>query len=127
MCNLGVYVLRPYNMFLSPIVEERINIDRTFSFQSSGLRVGTLTRHQLTILATEFLLGHGFDFEGPFRRGLPYLSRNEEATAIKNEKARLDRNAIADIHLRPDEVDALEFVRRTRGKILKWLKLPVSR
>lgn len=107
----GGYIARPYNMYLNPVLEERLNIDRTFSFQSSSV---------------DFLMTHGFSMEGPFSNGLPYLSREEEEVAVKGEKARLDRTSIADIHLRADEVEALELVRSTRRKVKRWLKLPAS-
>ena len=107
----GVYIARPYNLFLDPVLRERLNIDRTFSFQSSSV---------------DFLLGHGFSIDGPFYNGLPYLSRAEQEEAMKGEKARLDRNNIADIQLGEDEAEALELVRNVRHKVRKWLKLRVS-
>ena len=106
----GVYIARPYNLYLDPVLKERLNIDRTFSFQSSSV---------------DFLLMHGFSIDGPFYKGLPYLSREEESRAIKGERARLDRNNIADIQLGNDEHEALELVKNVRQKVRKWLSLPV--
>lgn len=106
----GVYIARPYNIYLNPVVGERLNIDRIFSFQSS---------------AVDFLMTHGFSIEGPFYNGLPYLSREEEATAIKGERTRLDRTSVADIHLNENETEALDLVRTVRQKVKKWLKLTV--
>lgn len=33
---LGVYVVRPYNFFLNPVPDERMNVERIFSYQSGG-------------------------------------------------------------------------------------------
>ena len=107
----GLYTLRPYNMYINPVLKERLQIDRMFSFQSS---------------CVDFLLTHGFSMEGPFLKGLPYLSREEEHVAVEGEKTRLDRNAILDIELRKDEVESIEFVQRMRQKIEGWLKLRVG-
>ena len=106
----GVYTLRPYNMYLNPVIKERLHVDRVFSFQSS---------------CVDFLLTHGFSIDGPFLKGLPYLSREEEYAAIEAEKSRLDRNSIPDIELRADEVESIDFVRGMRRKIESWLKLKV--
>ena len=32
----AVYTALPYNMFLNPVLEERLEVERTFSFQSTG-------------------------------------------------------------------------------------------
>jgi poly(A)-specific ribonuclease len=66
------------------------------------------------------LLGHGFNIGAPFIKGVPYLSREEEATAIEIEAARRDKFAIEDIHLRSDEVESIRFVQRVREDISKW-------
>ena len=84
-----------------------------------------LLQFPLNIQATAFLLSQGFDIEGPFKKGLPYLSREDEAIATEREIARLDKNAIADIHLEPHETESIDFVRGTRVKIQKWFKLAV--
>lgn len=101
----GKYVVKPYNFNLNPIIEERIGLDRTFSYQGS---------------AVEFLLCHGFRMELPFTRGVPYLSREEATLATKQALERLDRNNIEDIVLKEDEVEALEFMDEVRDAITKW-------
>ena len=58
--------------------------------------------------------------EAPFLKGVAYLSREEEVAALECEKSRSDRASIADIILRADEVEALNFVRRVRDEIRKW-------
>jgi poly(A)-specific ribonuclease len=62
----AIYVLRPYNFYLSPIITEDLEIERIWSYQDG---------------AVKFLLGHGFDMSAPFTRGVEYLSRNEEKLA----------------------------------------------
>ena len=56
----------------------------------------------------------------PFTKGVAYLSREEEATAIDIEAAKRDRNAIEDIQLRSDEVESIRFVRKAREEIENW-------
>lgn len=33
----GVYVVRPYNIFVKPITDGRLDVERIFSFQSGGI------------------------------------------------------------------------------------------
>lgn len=58
--------------------------------------------------------------EAPFLEGVPYLSRDEELLARKNAKARQDRYGIADIQLKNDDHESIEFVRRVRHEIHLW-------
>jgi poly(A)-specific ribonuclease len=74
----------------------------------------------LIYIAIEFLMRNGFDMGAPFFKGAPYLSRAEEATALAIEAAKSDKAKIEDIHLRPDEVDSINFVRRVRNEIEQW-------
>ncbi|MCJ1398292.1 hypothetical protein MMC11_001489 [Xylographa trunciseda] len=101
----GTYTARPYNFYLNPILEVKLDIERIFSFQSG---------------AVEFLLSHGFNMQAPFTLGVPYLSREEEITAMDMELARQNKAGIADIHLRSDEVESIQFVRKVREDIEKW-------
>ncbi|MCJ1283647.1 hypothetical protein MMC26_002978 [Xylographa opegraphella] len=103
--DTGTYTARPYNFYLNPILEVKLDIERIFSFQSG---------------AVEFLLSHGFNMQAPFTLGVPYLSREEEITAMDMELARQDKAAIADIHLSSDEVESIQFVRKVREDIIKW-------
>ena len=41
--SLGVYVTRPYNFFVNPIPDARLDIERVFAFQSGGIRVSSTT------------------------------------------------------------------------------------
>lgn len=65
-------------------------------------------------------MSHGFNMEAPFTKGVPYLSREEEQTAINLELSRQNKSEIADILLRPDETESIQFVRKVRADIEKW-------
>jgi poly(A)-specific ribonuclease len=100
------YVLRPYNINISPLMEERLDIEREMSMQS-----GALT----------FLLGCGFDIAKPFTHGVQYLSREEAAKAKQATWDRLDKkNPPADMQLKEGDVDSLDFMRRVREAITTW-------
>lgn len=103
----GGYVCKPFNFNLSPIIEERLDVDRTFSFHSG---------------AAEFLLGVGFKFDLPFTSGVPYLSRDEAQLAEERAAARNDKSSFTDIEIKPEDVQALEFLRRVRSEVDNWLK-----
>ena len=101
------YILKPYNFELSPVINEKgLDIERIFSFQSG---------------AVEFLLRVGFDMALPFERGVPYLSRLETHDARTKHNQRQDKSAIADIQLKPTEVESLAFLEHVRGEIKTWL------
>lgn len=40
--DVGGYVLRPYNFHLNPVMEERLDIERIWSYQGSGLSFVTV-------------------------------------------------------------------------------------
>lgn len=99
------YILKPFNFYLNPIIEEKIGLDRIYSYQGS---------------AVEFLLYHGFRMELPYTAGIPYLSREEAEKAKQHAVQRLDRSKIEDIILKDDEVDAKEFMKLLREVITSW-------
>ncbi|KAF2085243.1 CAF1-domain-containing protein, partial [Saccharata proteae CBS 121410] len=99
------YILRPYNFNLNPLLEERLDIERIFSFQSG---------------AAEFLIANGFRMDLPMTMGVPYLSREEAKRAKKLAYTRFERSNIEDVQLKADEVESLEFVRKVRVAITKW-------
>lgn len=102
------YILRPYNINLSPLLSERLDIEREVSLQT-----GAIT----------FLLGCGFDIAKPFTHGVQYLSRDEAARAKKMAWDRLDKtNQPADLQLKAGDVDSLDFLRRVREAIETWRK-----
>ena len=102
------YILRPYNINLSPLLSERLDFEREISFQSG---------------ACSFLLDHGFDLGAPFATGVQYLSREEAAQAKQMAYDRIDKkNPVEDLQLKDEDVDSLDFVRRAREAINKWKK-----
>lgn len=101
------YILKPYNFDLNPLIEQRgLDVERIFSFQSS---------------AVEFLLKVGFDMSRLFHAGVPYLSRKESKEARDKHAKRMDKGTIADIQVKPTEVDSLNFLERVRGEIQAWV------
>ena len=101
------YILKPFNFELSPVIDEKgLDVERIFSFQSG---------------AVDFLLKVGFDMGLPFENGIPYLSRAETRLARDKHAQRQDKSAIADIQLKPTEVDSLAFLERVRSDIHAWL------
>ena len=42
LVSLGVYVTRPYNFFVNPIPDARLDIERIFAFQSGGIRFSSI-------------------------------------------------------------------------------------
>lgn len=104
----GVYVLRPYNFHLNPIIGEDLEIERIWCNQDSAIR---------------FLLDHGFDMAAPFTKGVQYLSREEEKIAKKRLTARLDRSKFDDQEIQVTDGENLEFLRQLRGTINAWMKL----
>jgi poly(A)-specific ribonuclease len=100
------YVLRPYNINISPLLDERLDIEREISLQS-----GAIT----------FLLGCGFDMSKPFTHGVQYLSREEAAQAKQATWDRLDnKNPPPDMQLKEGDVDSLDFMRRVRDAVTQW-------
>lgn len=100
------YILKPYNFDLSPIINERgLDVERIFSFQSG---------------AAEFLLKVGFDIGRPFTHGVPYLNREESKTARDKHTKRNDKNSMADIFIKPTEIESLAFLSRVRNEITNW-------
>ncbi|KAJ4369424.1 hypothetical protein N0V86_009256 [Didymella sp. IMI 355093] len=102
------YVLRPYNINISPLFDERLDFEREISFQSG---------------ACSFLLGCGFDLGLPFAQGVQYLSREEAERAKRLAYDRIDKkNVIQDLQLKDTDTESLDFVRRCRDAITAWQK-----
>jgi poly(A)-specific ribonuclease len=100
------YILRPYNITLSPLLEERLDIDREICIQSG---------------AATFLLNNGFDMGAPFAKGVQYLSREEAKRAQQMAYDRFDKkNLVEDVLLKVEEKDSIDFVRRAREAIATW-------
>jgi hypothetical protein len=77
LCHLieGHYIAKPFNFFVSPVLDPMFGIDRTFLCQSSAL---------------EMLCREGMDFNHLLRHGVIYLSRDEEKEIRENETDRVD-------------------------------------
>lgn len=102
------YILRPYNINISPLFDERLDFEREISFQSG---------------ACSFLLGCGFNLGLPFAQGVQYLSREEAERAKQLAYDRIDKkNVIEDLHLKSTDTESLDFVRRCRDAITAWQK-----
>ncbi|KAF2674275.1 ribonuclease CAF1 [Microthyrium microscopicum] len=95
----GTWRLRTYNLLLSPILDEDLDVERDFSFQSG---------------AVQFLQRVDFALETSLSHGIPYLSRPEQIQAHTQAAIRADTSSIADIQLDATDVEALAFVQRVR-------------
>ncbi|KAI9726640.1 MAG: hypothetical protein M1828_001007 [Chrysothrix sp. TS-e1954] len=100
------YLIRPFNINLTPLVLEDVNLERDFTF-STG--------------AVDFLRYHGYSVEASFERGVPYMNRTESETVTKLAAARWDKADIPDIPLE-DNAEALTFMSRARTEIKQWQK-----
>lgn len=49
---IGVYTLRPYNLFLNPVADGRLDVDRIFSFQSGGIWSRTVYKQKSQLMST---------------------------------------------------------------------------
>ncbi|KAF2834403.1 CAF1-domain-containing protein [Patellaria atrata CBS 101060] len=101
------YTLKPYNFNLCPILDEKLDIEREFSY-SSG--------------AVEFLLSHGFHMELPFTMGVPYLSREEAKLAKLLAYERFDSSSYETITIDPSDIHSLAFINQLREDIQSWEK-----
>jgi len=107
------YVLRPYNITLSSLLDERLDIEREICFQSG---------------AAAFLLQHNFDIGATFSKGVQYLSRQEAADAKRMAYHRLEnKHVVQDVQLTDKDVQSLDFVRRAREAIDVWRANGVAR
>lgn len=100
------YVLQSYNIPLSPIFDEDIDLERQFSFQSG---------------AVEFLIKNYFNFNIPFEDGVPYLSRDEERLAKDKFKARSKKGRFEDIEIADDDALTLAYLEKVRREIREWM------
>ncbi|RMZ67934.1 caf1 family ribonuclease [Pyrenophora seminiperda CCB06] len=100
------YVLRPYNISISPLLNERLDFEREIRFQTG---------------ACTFLLNNGFDLGAPFAKGVQYLSREEAERAKQMAWDRLEnKNPVPDLQLKKEDVESLDFMRRIRKAIKAW-------
>lgn len=103
----GKYICKPYNFEISPLVDEPgLDVERDFAFHTG---------------AVSFLQSVSFDFSKPFTVGVPYLSRDESRQARERHDARQRKDAIADMHIKDTDVEALAFLQRSRNAINRWI------
>lgn len=67
--------------------------------------------------AVAFLLGHKFRMDAPFLEGVPYFSREEEATA---RRLRDERAVYTDIDVDRADPESLKFVKAVGDEIEAW-------
>ncbi|KAF2647293.1 CAF1-domain-containing protein [Lophiostoma macrostomum CBS 122681] len=100
------YVLRPYNINISPLVDERLDLERDVSLQTGAIK---------------FLLQNNFRMDLPFTNGVQYLSRDEAARVKQHQYARFEKkNDTPDLQLKDTDVESLDFVQRARDAISAW-------
>ncbi|KAL5045516.1 hypothetical protein BDW71DRAFT_198248 [Aspergillus fruticulosus] len=103
------YTLKPYNLYLSPIIDRRLDIERNWLFQSS---------------AVEFLLEHKFNMDALYRTGVTYVSREEEARSVsKAEERRKTAPALTSMDVKETDYESLAFLGLVRKLIDEWLAL----
>lgn len=103
----GTYILKPYNFYLSPLIDKTLDIERDCTFQSE---------------AVQFLIGHNFRLDAIYEDGVPYLSREEERAIISQAVERRDRKATnTALDIKETDVETIQFLRATRSLIDAWL------
>ncbi|PYH45618.1 CAF1 family ribonuclease [Aspergillus saccharolyticus JOP 1030-1] len=109
----GIYTLRPYNLYLNPVIDSKLEVERNWSFQSS---------------AVAFLLDNRFSMESLFNNGVTYLSRDEERKAVARAIERRDR-PVTTTTLGVDETEheSLAFLQEVRRLVNDWLALGDAR
>ncbi|RMJ25667.1 CAF1 family ribonuclease [Aspergillus sp. HF37] len=107
------YTLKPYNIYLNPIIDRKLDMERDFSFQGS---------------AVEFLLGAKFRMDSLFTDGVCYLSREEEDIAMSMALERRDGSTVRDaLNVKETEHESLSFLTKVRRLIDDWLALGNNR
>ncbi|CAI7633115.1 unnamed protein product [Penicillium glandicola] len=103
----ATYILKPYNINLSPITQHEMDVNRDWTFGSRSM---------------EFLLANHFSIDHMCTFGVRYLSREEEKLATKRatEKCQL-RNPVQVADIKKDDHESLEFLEAVRISINEWL------
>ncbi|KAE8313357.1 ribonuclease H-like domain-containing protein [Aspergillus transmontanensis] len=109
----GTYILKPYNLYLNPIIDRRLEVGRDMCFQSG---------------AVEFLLENNFCMNSLYSDGVHYLSREEETIAIARAAERYGRTSVRKvIDVKETEHDSLAFLEAVRYLVDGWLALGEAR
>ena len=61
--------------------------------------------------------------EAPFKDGVRYYSRQEEAKARSIAATRMDRKNIPDIAISDNDLDSKAFIQRVREEVMEWVRL----
>ncbi|KAL2819250.1 ribonuclease H-like domain-containing protein [Aspergillus granulosus] len=103
------YTLKPYNLYLSPIIDRKLEVERNWSFQSSAI---------------EFLLDNKFNMDSLYRSGVPYISREEEEKAMAKAIERQNQTTTStSLDVQETDHDSLAFLQDVRQLVDKWLAL----
>ncbi|KAI9737154.1 MAG: hypothetical protein M1834_000747 [Cirrosporium novae-zelandiae] len=105
----GVYVLRTFNFNVKPLIEENLDIDRTWAFSNS---------------AVQFLIKNNFHLEEPMAYGVGYLSRAEADLARAKLKDRRRNRFHGNVELQDFDTASLQFMDEVRHHITEWLSDP---
>ncbi|KAE8371372.1 ribonuclease H-like domain-containing protein [Aspergillus bertholletiae] len=109
----GTYTLKPYNLYLNPIIDRRLEVGRDVCFQSG---------------AVEFLLENNFCMNSLYSDGVHYLSREEETRAITKAAGKYGRTSVRKmIDVKETEHDSLAFLEAVRHLVDAWLALGEAR
>ncbi|KAJ5559006.1 hypothetical protein N7461_002978 [Penicillium sp. DV-2018c] len=108
----ATYTLKPYNISLSPITQNEMDLNRDWTFGSRSM---------------EFLLANNFSMDHMCTFGVQYLSRDEEVLAIKlateRSRARLPTRSL---DIKEQDTESLAFLDDVRGNINDWLAQGVT-
>ncbi|KAL3467732.1 ribonuclease H-like domain-containing protein [Aspergillus heterothallicus] len=107
------YTLKPYNLYLSPIIDRRLEVERNWSFQSSAI---------------EFLLENKFNMDSLYRSGVSYISRDEEKEAVAKVIKRQNRATTnTSLDVKDTDYESLAFLHVARQLVDEWLALGKKR
>ncbi|KAJ5083501.1 hypothetical protein N7456_012928 [Penicillium angulare] len=101
------YILKPYNINLSPYVDRALEISRDWSFMS---------------LSMEFLTSNNFSIDTVCKHGVRYLSREEETRSLKIADTKYsDVRALYKVNGEGTDQEVLGFLKEVRRLIDNWL------
>ncbi|KAE8154730.1 ribonuclease H-like domain-containing protein [Aspergillus avenaceus] len=106
----GTYTLKPYNLYLNPLIDRRLEVQRDCCFQSS---------------AVQFLLENKFSMKSLYTDGVSYLSRDEETRALARINEKPSTRKVLDV--KETEHESLAFLGLIRRLIDDWLALGEDR
>ncbi|CAG7953256.1 unnamed protein product [Penicillium nalgiovense] len=103
----ATYILKPYNINLSPVTQHEMDVNRDWTFGSRSM---------------EFLLANHFSIDHMCTFGVRYLSREEEKLAIERATEKCySRSPVQVADIKKDDHESLEFLEAVRIIINEWL------